>query len=408
MHICSFSIVNYWQGVKGGMEVHGKLLSQGLVNKGHNVSIISTKHPEGKEKEEQKGVKIFYLQDTIFGSRRNQWTSESVRKFHELHQQDPFDVIWSQSFAAYGLAHAKSQAINIPVIPILQGCIHQEIVTFKNNLLHRYRNPYTILKTLMGLCFSYSKEQKPLLALSSKIITASTELIDDLKRWYGSSVAKKALPIYNGIDPHLFSPNSQHRKNIREKFGVRDSEILLLTCGTLNKEKGHHLAIESLHYLRGQIPNIKLMIIGSGESKSYLEKRTRDAKLDKNVIFVGFVDNNDLPKYYNSADIYIMPTLRVEGLPFVLLEAMSCGKPVVASRIGGNISVVKDGSNGLLIEPGDTVQLAAKVKLIINNPELCKNLSLSARDTIVNNFTSDHMIEKTIDSMRAIVEQHDV
>jgi glycosyltransferase involved in cell wall biosynthesis len=404
MHICSFSLVNYWQGVKGGMEVHGKLLSQGLVNKGHNVSIISTQHPEGKEIEEQKGVKIFYLQNTLFGSRRNQWPSESVRKFQELHQQDPFDVIWSQSFAAYGLAHAKSQAINIPVIPILQGCIHQEIITFKSNLFHKYRNPHTILKTLMGLFFSYYREQKPLLARSSRIITVSHELIHDLKRWYGPHIANKALSIYNGIDTHLFSPNNQHRKNIRAKFGVRDSEILLLTCGTLNKEKGHHLAIESLHYLKEQIPNIKLMIIGSGESKSNLEKRTGDAGFDKNVIFVGFVNNDDLPKYYNSADIYIMPTLRVEGLPFVLLEAMSCGKPVVASRIGGNISVVKDGSNGLLIEPGDILQLAEKVKLIINNPELHKRLSSSARGTIVDNFTSDHMIKKTIDSMRAIVE----
>jgi glycosyltransferase involved in cell wall biosynthesis len=404
MHICSFSIVNYWQGVKGGMEVHGKLLSQGLINGGHRVSIISTSHPEGKEEEEQRGVKIFYLQNTVFGSRRNQWTSESVRKFHELHQQDPFDVIWSQSFAAYGLAHAKSQALNIPLIPILQGCIHQEIITFKSNLLHRYRNPYTILKTLMGLFFSYYKEQKPLLALSNKIITVSHELIDDLNRWYGPSIAEKALPIYNGIDTHLFTPNNQHRKNIREKFGVKHSEILLLTCGTLNKEKGHHLAIESLHYLKGKIPNIKLMIIGSGESRSNLEKRTRDAGFDKNVIFVGFVNNDDLPKYYNSADIYIMPTLRVEGLPFVLLEAMACGKPVVASRIGGNTSVIKDGSNGLLIEPGNILQLAEKVKLIVNNSELYKKLSTSARDTIVHNFTSDHMIKKTIDSMRAIVE----
>ncbi len=95
MHICAFSIVNYWQGVKGGMEIHGQLLSQGLVDGGHRVSIISTKHPDGKEIEEQEGVKIYYLPNTVLGSRRNQWIRESVRKFYELHRQDPLPPLMS-------------------------------------------------------------------------------------------------------------------------------------------------------------------------------------------------------------------------------------------------------------------------------------------------------------------------
>ena len=66
MNICFFSVVNYWQGINGGMEIHGKILCEGLVERGHDVTIISTNHPEGKEFEIQSGIKIFYLKNNLF------------------------------------------------------------------------------------------------------------------------------------------------------------------------------------------------------------------------------------------------------------------------------------------------------------------------------------------------------
>jgi glycosyltransferase involved in cell wall biosynthesis len=98
-----------------------------------------------------------------------------------------------------------------------------------------------------------------------------------------------------------------------------------------------------------------------------------------------------------------MPTLRVEGLPFVLLEAMSCGKPVIASRIGGNTSVITDGDNGLLIEPGNVEQLIEKVQMIIRDGRLANRLSSSARKTISNHFSADQMIDGTLSLMEKVI-----
>jgi len=399
-----FSIVNYWQDVKGGMEIHGKLLSEGLAIRGHHVSIICTRHPEGKAFEEKNGVKIFYLQNTRFGSPRNRWNKESVRKFFDLHEQHPFDVIWSQSFAACGLTLLKRFSLNIPLLSILHGSIRQQIITFKQNILHNSGKLFSTLRTPLGLLFSYFKEQRSLLLFSDRIITVSRELVDDLSFWYGKDVARKTISVFNGIDAHLFSPSIELRKNTREKLQIKDDQFLLMTSGTLSREKGHHLAINSLMRVQQKFPNTKLIIVGTGDSQTTLKRQIRQNSLQESVILTGFVPNHEMPKYYNAADLYLMPTLRIEGLPFVLLEAMSCSKPVIATRTGGNPSVITDGENGFLTEPGNIHQLAQYIMTIAGDEKVQKRLSISARETIMKDFTMDKMVDKTLKIMRTIVK----
>ena len=398
-----FSIVNYWHGVKGGMEIHGKILSEGLAKKGHDVSIITTRHRDTKEFEEKAGVKIYYLRNTVFGSRRKNWKTESVLKCFDLHQEQPFDIVCSQSFAAYGLAYFNTNKLDIPVVPILHGCIRQEINSFKNNILFNYRKPQTILRSFIGLFFSYYRVQKPLLLISNRIIATGKEIVDDLRQWYGVDVVNRSIAVFNGIDTTHFCPNQEYRNSIRRKYRVKDNEVLLMTLGSLNREKGHHVAVEALSRIKQKTPEVKLMIVGTGEYRTMLEKKILNLGLHNHVIFTGFVDNEETVKFYNSADVYLMPTLRVEGLPFVLLEAMSCGKLVIASRIGGNTSVIREGENGLLIEPGNVEQLTEKVQMIIRDGKLANRLSSSARKTISNHFSADQMIDGTLSLMEKVI-----
>ncbi len=395
MNVCVFSIVNYWHGVRGGMEIHGKLLTEGLVRSGHQVSIITTRHPDGQEYEEKQGVGIHYLKDTRFGARRNNWPQASVSKFRQLNKEQPFYVVLSQSFAAYGLA-SGSLNFRIPVVPMLQGCIKQGISSFRTNVLRDPRRPVAILRSFAGLFYSYYAVEKPLLSMAASVVVVSNELKDDLRRWYGESIADKAVVIFNGIDTERFSPNPGFRRDIREKYGVAEREILLLSLGTVNREKGHHLAVAALERILPKNPDTKLMIVGTGEYEQTIKKEIGLSNLGGNVLFTGHIDNLETPKYYNAADIFLMPTLRIEGLPFVLLEAMACGKPVIASQIGGNTSVVHDKENGLLVQPGNVDELADGISLLLNNKELASELSSSARTTVLDDFNIDQMVDKTL------------
>jgi glycosyltransferase involved in cell wall biosynthesis len=404
MRICFFSIVNYYQGVQGGMEIHGKLLTEGLVKHGHHVTVLSTRHPEGKTFEKKEGVEYYYLNNTVFGSSRNRWRQESADKFVQMHIDNPFDVVLSQSFAAFSLmSEIKKYNINIDVIPILQGCIRQRLGSALNHLYKASGHPIQVLRSFASLCYWYFIVERPLLSASKRVITASNELVDDLRRWHGVAIANKAVPVFNGIDTEWFRPDKELKTGLRSKYDIKDNEILLLTLGTINREKGHHLAVEALSHLRRTNPNLRLMIVGTGEYQPQIKKMVWKAGLKNDVIFPGSAQNHETVSYYNGADIFLMPTLRVEGLPFVLLEAMSCGLPIIASRIGGNTSLVKDGKNGFLVEPGNVEEISKKVLMLAEQRRVFKEISSSARETILQEFSVDTMVDGTIGLIQTLI-----
>lgn len=385
------------------MDLHGKLLSEGMVKRGHNVSIISTKQPDGKEYEERNGVKIYYLKNTVFGSRRKGWRKESISKFLELHRHRPFDVIWSQSFDAFGVTSLKKNLLNIPVILTLHGSIQQEFKTFLTNFFNNLKKPLKIIGSVAGLLYSYFLVQKPLLSSSDRVITVSAKVMEDIKKWFGNRIEDKCEIVPNGIDVSLFKPDLGQRKATREAYRIDEREVVLLTLGRLTLEKGHHLAIEALRQLKMQNMNVKLLIVGTGNYNDSLLSKVKNAALNDVVIFIGAVENKETANYYNSADIFLMPTLTVEGLPFVLLEAMSCGKPVIASRIGGIASAIENGKNGLLTDPGECAQLTDKIRLLINDPGLANSLAESAMRTVHETFSVDRMVDKTQEIMKKAV-----
>jgi glycosyltransferase involved in cell wall biosynthesis len=348
-------------------------------------------------------VEIHHLENTVFGSRRKGWREESIKKFMELHRESPFDLACSQSFAAYGLCREKPP-IQIPILLILHGCIEQEQKTFRVSVLRDRARAGRIIRMLGGLIFSYFVEQKPLLLRSDKIITVSDEVAEHLRNWYGRKTAEKCITVPNGVDTKMFYPFQDYRREIREKHGVGDSELLLLTLGRITKEKGHHIAIEALRLLRERGRRAKLMVAGSGGYVAELRRIAERANLQNEVLFLGFIENREAPKYYNGCDLFLMPTLTVEGLPLVLLEAMACGLPVISSRIGGIKSLVEHNENGLLTEPGNARETADAILKLTKNPGLLKKISQAGIDCIRKGYSAERMVERTNEVMVSMVK----
>jgi glycosyltransferase involved in cell wall biosynthesis len=141
---------------------------------------------------------------------------------------------------------------------------------------------------------------------------------------------------------------------------------------------------------------IKFIIAGSGEYLDELGIMVKKFGLEGHVIFTGHVEHVDTVKYYNGSDIVLNPSLTAEGSSLVLLEAMSCGKPVIASSAGGIKSIVVDGQNGFLVKPGNVKNISDKLKIIANNKILAQTISTAAHETVLNNFTVDQMIGRTL------------
>ena len=403
LNIAALSRTTYWHGMHGGMDVHGKLLAQGLVARGHRVVFISTRHPAGKSLEIDGGLELHYLPDTVFGSRRHGWAEKSVRALEVIHKQQPFDLVWSQSFDGFGLAKGITPLTRLPLLATLHGSIEQEFTSFIENVRRQRYHPIFFCKGLAGLFYSYFITQKPLLRHSGRIITVSRKAAEDLRKWYGPGVIDKCVTIYNGVDTTVFHPDEEARDLIRCRFNLSPQTMLLLTLGRLTHEKGHHLLIEALAILLNKLPSIKLMIVGEGENLTALQSIARRFSVADRVIFTGPVENHETASYYNAADLFLFPTLTVEGLPFVLLEAMACGKAVIASDRGGNREVIRNGENGILIPSGDSQRIADEIEALAAHREIADRLRQCALSTIREEFGMVRMIDRMEEEMSAVV-----
>jgi teichuronic acid biosynthesis glycosyltransferase TuaC len=163
----------------------------------------------------------------------------------------------------------------------------------------------------------------------------------------------KICVLRNGVDAQVFRPLD--RDAARARLGVDGR--LLLSVGNLVELKGNDLAIRSLPSL----PEVTLLFAGDGPDRARLESISREAGVAERVRFAGAVAQTDLPSFYSAADALLLASSR-EGWPNVLLEAMACGTPVIAARVGGTPEIVTSPAAGVLFEPRTEAALAAAVR----------------------------------------------
>jgi teichuronic acid biosynthesis glycosyltransferase TuaC len=169
----------------------------------------------------------------------------------------------------------------------------------------------------------------------------------------------KIRTLRNGVDMDAFQPLDHDVE--RARLGVRGS--LLLSVGNLLELKGHELSIRSLPSL----PEATLLLIGDGPDRRRLESIARATGVAERVRFTGEVAQAELPRYYSAADALILASSR-EGWPNVLLEAMACGTPVVAARVGGIPEVVTAPAAGVIFEPRTAEALAGAIRQLLASP----------------------------------------
>jgi glycosyltransferase involved in cell wall biosynthesis len=238
----------------------------------------------------------------------------------------------------------------------------------------------------------------PIFKYTDKFIAVSDEIMNRLlKEGYSK---KMIIKIPNGVDAERFSPPLEsRRKQLRNKFGFPEENVFLYS-GRIVRGKG----LESL--MRAMVDVVKindkilLVLIGSGDLDKSLKDMVCELGLEKHVKFKGLIENVD--EYLDASDIFIFPSFS-EGMPNSLLEAMACGLPVIASKIGGVVDVVEDGKSGILFEAGDVSGLASAMVRLLNDNELRFKLGAEARKRIVENFSIDKIADEYINLYKEVL-----
>ncbi len=180
--------------------------------------------------------------------------------------------------------------------------------------------------------------------------------------------------IYNSVE-WQGPPYAQEAQKIR---GESQASHLLLTICRLTAWKGVDGLIMVLPKLLKDFPNLKLMVVGEGSQKGKLQDLARQLKVEEAVVWVGRVAQNQIVNFLQAADIFILNSF-YEGLSHTLLEAMSLGKPIIASRAGGNPELINDRQEGILVSYNNTQEIYAAIMELLKNPALAQKLAANAK-----------------------------
>jgi glycosyltransferase involved in cell wall biosynthesis len=253
-----------------------------------------------------------------------------------LKNGERFDLIDAHCAYPEGVAAAwLGRALGKPVIITARGTdLH---------LIPNYRIPRFLIRSAFKRC--------------DAVVTVSQALADCARALSGPDLHLEVLR--NGVDLELFK--EMNRDELRRDLNLKGPTIL--SVGLLIPRKGHELVIDALSLL----PDVQLLICGEGPMRAELERRARRLLVSDRVRFLGRIKHEDLNRYYSAADVLVLASYR-EGWPNVLLEAMACGTPVVATAVGAVPDFVNHPHAGLVVRERTVPAIAAAIRAILGSP----------------------------------------
>jgi glycosyltransferase involved in cell wall biosynthesis len=199
--------------------------------------------------------------------------------------------------------------------------------------------------------------------------------------------------LYNGVDLERFKPLTGVKDAVREKLGISKNAVVVITVRRLVYKNGVDTLIDSAKIAIKKNPKLVFLVVGEGPDFAEVKARIEQLGIRSNFRLTGFVSDEDLPLYYNTADFFVLPSKSGEGLPLVALEAMACELPVVATKVGG-ISEVMMEDYGRIVPPDNPDALAEAVCEFSHRELSALKNGLRAR--IEQKFSWDKNVEKLV------------
>jgi len=211
----------------------------------------------------------------------------------------------------------------------------------------------------------------------------------------------------NAVDVSSFHPNVGGTE-VRRKLGFIDNDVVVGFVGTFGPWHGVLVLAEAIKTFPTNLP-IKFLLVGSGSLHAEVQQMLADETNAGRVIFTGPVGHNEVPALLDACDIVVSPHVPLTdgseffGSPTKLFEYMAIGKGIVASRLGQIADVLEDASTALLVEPGDSDELALAIRRLAESGELRRRLGTNARETAVHEHTWEHNAQRVLDAYKLVV-----
>ncbi len=348
------SKIDKFPPTKGGIEILEFDLINQLKKKGHEIQLIASK--SSIENSIEIGSKIPFDRLHNFVSMINCYKKKNLATGEIFHCSYP---LTAYPFLGKPLVYSEHNWYNLP-----EAQYHK---TFFTPMFSFFQNKV------------YKKADR-IIALSSEIQKIIQSKISEKK--------EKVVFIPNFVDSEIFVPKTK-----------KENQILFV--GRLDKEKGLDLLIEVLGELKNKF-DFELQIIGEGPQRKQLEKQAKNSGIKFN--FFGHVLHSELPFFFSSASIFVLPSF-FEVMPVVVLEAMSSGCAVIASDAFGINDQLDSGKTGLIFEKGNKNQLKAHLNAVLSDSSLCSSLGKNAREKVLKEFDAKVIADKTEKLYLEVIEE---
>ncbi len=366
LHACPLAAPG--QGKSGGMNVYVRQLAAALGVMEMKIDIFTREHADVANRVETIGpnVRVIHLKAGEPDAHLEDLYAllpEFLAQLNVFREEESleYDVVHSHYWLSGWVGSRLAEAMAVP-----------HVVTF---------HTLSLIK-MQSRAGEVEQSERPVveaevMASADRIIAFSPHEKDAMSRLYNADAGKVSL-VPGGVDLSVFRPLDQ--KAVRDRLGLNGEKILLYV-GRVEPLKGLDLLVETADQMDSE-DGVRLMVVGAdvnGDREiDRVKHLAKERDLEDQIEFVGQVDHNELPLYYNAADVCVVPSY-YESFGLVALESMACGTPVVATRVGGLSTIIQHGRTGYLKPWRCPDAFANSVEMIIANDGLQQSLGAAAR-----------------------------
>ena len=398
MNILFVSDVSISKATSGAERV---LFEQGTIlhKRGHNVHILTRKLSEHKSSQEViQGVNEwrYDVNQKSIPSFGKSIFFDCKKLFEFLHNQYSFAVInFHQPFSAFGVIRSPASQ----KIKKIYTCHSLSFEEYQS----RNPRPKGVARRVLYFLNTWSRRfiERRALRKSGVVVVLSRFMQEKLQCVY-KIPAEKITIIPGGVDLERFHPGADRTK-IRQRLNIPQEKMVLLTVRDLEPRMGLQNLICAVKKVRSKLPDIYLVLGGQGPLDADLKLLARTLGVEDCIKFTGFILEELLPDYYRMADIFILPTLELEGFGLITLEALASGIPVLGTPVGGTVEILSRLNSKYLFKdtkPESMAELITKTcQEFKSNPKLWQDVSSQCRLFVEENYSW----EKNVDFLEKLI-----
>ena len=345
-----------------GVSVSTDNIAKYLASKGHRVTLIYPKQQVKGNVPHHENVTLVEIPSFPSNFYNNSVSANipaAIRIIKKIIYENGFDVVHIQEPGLVGiLTLVQARKHKIPAV----GALHFIPEQIDRVLWGSFERILTPIIDIY-IRFIYNKY--------SVIMTPSYFFAGYLK---GIGVKTLIDVVSNGTDIKKFHPGKLNKK-IRKKLGIKDNDYLFFFIGRLDRDKNVETLVRAFAYTDSEI---KLLIVGKGTEKKYLESLAKKLKISEKIIWVPYITDTEMPDYYRAVNAFSIMS-PYEGQSIVTLQAVASGLPIIAAKAGALPELVSDGQNGFLINTYDVRSLAEKMNELAHHKDLQKRFATESR-----------------------------